>query len=508
MRPVAVTASALGPGQAWDDRGTSLTAVVAAAASGGAPALVLQRKGGGGGGGGEAPGTVAIPLEPAAAWRAGPQLLLVKAPPGAAAWLLRGGGGASENGAPAPPAAQPPLLALACGSAADADALAAACDAAAAAAASGQRSAKGGSSGGSGGDGSGSGSAGDGGGGGGGGGGGNVFDAKIDKTSSDMYFHYYGMLQHQQNMLQPMGTLLVNERMLETYIYARDKFLKPGGRMFPQIGRIHAAAFSDALLYGEVAGKAGFWQQPAFYGVDVTGLFEAAAEGYFAQVVVDAFDPSVLVSGCATRVFDFATIKESDLTVIDLPLELTVASPATVHGVATWFDVLFNGSAVQRWLSTAPGLPTTHWFQLRCVLAQPLAVLAPNTVLRGSMRLTAHERQSYTVEITLTAPPLAPGGPPQKSSGRYDLKEPFYRQLTNWYYQQQQASPLDAVAVQAAAAAVAAAAAAAPPPPPSQQQQQVGYAQQQGGYAYPAYQQHHQQPQQAFAAQWPQQQYH
>jgi hypothetical protein len=29
-----------------------------------------------------------------------------------------------------------------------------------------------------------------------------VFDAKIDKTSSDMYFHYYGMLQHQQNMLQ------------------------------------------------------------------------------------------------------------------------------------------------------------------------------------------------------------------------------------------------------------------------------------------------------------------
>ena len=32
---------------------------------------------------------------------------------------------------------------------------------------------------------------------------------------------------------EPMGTLLVNERMLETYLYARDRFLKPGGRMFP-----------------------------------------------------------------------------------------------------------------------------------------------------------------------------------------------------------------------------------------------------------------------------------
>lgn len=39
----------------------------------------------------------------------------------------------------------------------------------------------------------------------------------------------------QTNAPQPMGTLLVNERMLETYVYARDKFLKPGGKMFPQV---------------------------------------------------------------------------------------------------------------------------------------------------------------------------------------------------------------------------------------------------------------------------------
>ena len=32
---------------------------------------------------------------------------------------------------------------------------------------------------------------------------------------------------------EPMGTLLVNERMLESYLYARDHFLKPGGRMYP-----------------------------------------------------------------------------------------------------------------------------------------------------------------------------------------------------------------------------------------------------------------------------------
>lgn len=30
----------------------------------------------------------------------------------------------------------------------------------------------------------------------------NHFDAKTDKGSSDLYFHYYGMIMHQQNMLQ------------------------------------------------------------------------------------------------------------------------------------------------------------------------------------------------------------------------------------------------------------------------------------------------------------------
>jgi hypothetical protein len=31
---------------------------------------------------------------------------------------------------------------------------------------------------------------------------GNIFDAKTEKGSAELYFHYYGMLMHQQNMLQ------------------------------------------------------------------------------------------------------------------------------------------------------------------------------------------------------------------------------------------------------------------------------------------------------------------
>lgn len=34
-----------------------------------------------------------------------------------------------------------------------------------------------------------------------------------------------------------IGTLLVNERMLESYVIARDRFLTPNGKMFPTLGR-------------------------------------------------------------------------------------------------------------------------------------------------------------------------------------------------------------------------------------------------------------------------------
>ena len=114
------------------------------------------------------------------------------------------------------------------------------------------------------------------------------------------------------------------------------------------------------------------------------------------QVVVDAIDPRCLVSGIVCHTLDFASTSEAELQDISIPLSFpmgalhvfcrvivqllthpVLTSPrccaadaksmvcagaaCNVHGVACWFDVLFDGTASQRWLSTAPGLPTTHW---------------------------------------------------------------------------------------------------------------------------------------------------
>jgi histone-arginine methyltransferase CARM1 len=55
-----------------------------------------------------------------------------------------------------------------------------------------------------------------------------------------------------------MGYMLLNERMLESFLHAK-KWLKPNGKLFPSIGDLYAAPFTDEALYMEQATKANFW---------------------------------------------------------------------------------------------------------------------------------------------------------------------------------------------------------------------------------------------------------
>ncbi len=50
---------------------------------------------------------------------------------------------------------------------------------------------------------------------------------------------------------EPLGTFLLNERMLETYVIARDMFLKPSGRMFPAKADLCIMPFTDESIFNE-----------------------------------------------------------------------------------------------------------------------------------------------------------------------------------------------------------------------------------------------------------------
>ncbi|CAO2836094.1 unnamed protein product [Amaranthus hypochondriacus] len=234
-------------------------------------------------------------------------------------------------------------------------------------------------------------------------------------------------------IFEPMGFLLLNERMLESYVIARDRFLVPSGKMFPRVGRIHMAPFSDEDLFVEIANKALFWRQKNFFGVDLTSLYESASQGYFSQPVVDAFDPRRLVAPAICHDLDLASIKEEHLYEIDIPLKFTAEVDTRVHGLACWFDVEYDGSSFSTLLTTAPGHLTTYWRrQLRCVLAQPMYVMAGQEIT-GHLRMVANDNQSYTLYLTLSVllvmkcAGAEPRGISQTSSGKIELKEPYYR---------------------------------------------------------------------------------
>nr|CDS33492.2 histone arginine methyltransferase CARMER [Hymenolepis microstoma] len=254
---------------------------------------------------------------------------------------------------------------------------------------------------------------------------------------------------------EPMGYMLYNERMLETYVHAR-KFLAPQHRakrksengladtemhdastggsaeevfalckpgvMFPSVGKMFIAPFSDESLFAELYTKSNFWYQQSFHGMDLTALREAAVKENFSQPVVDTFDISICpVNEPCVDTVDFRSVAESDLANICIPLEFTINQCTTIHGLAFWFEVGFLGSETDIWLSTSPTEQLTHWYQVRCLLGNALLV-QEGQVLTGHVKMVANSRQSYDVEIELVVPTTG-----MKITNHLDLKNPLFR---------------------------------------------------------------------------------
>lgn len=219
---------------------------------------------------------------------------------------------------------------------------------------------------------------------------------------------------------EPMGYMLLNERMLETYLHAK-KWLKPEGKMFPSRGDLHIAPFTDEALYMEQVNKVNFWYQDFFHGVNLSSLRKAAMDEYFRQPIVDTFDVRISLAKTQRYVIDFATAHETDLHKIEIPLEFHMLTSGTVHGLAFWFDVAFIGTGGTVWLSTAPTEPLTHWYQVRCLLKQPIFAKA-GQVLTGRVLMVANAKQSYDVTIECMIM-----GQTTKSTNSLDLKNPYFR---------------------------------------------------------------------------------
>jgi len=123
-------------------------------------------------------------------------------------------------------------------------------------------------------------------------------------------------------------------------------------------------------------------------------------QSYLSQPLIGVVEPCTLLGAPSMHEFDLYKVDVEDLRTIHVPVETVALQDGKVDGLAGWFDVAFDGSEWQGWLSTAPGMPTTHWQQVRCLLTAQLPVCRGDKIW-GHVDMKANASRSYDVRITL-----------------------------------------------------------------------------------------------------------
>lgn len=219
-----------------------------------------------------------------------------------------------------------------------------------------------------------------------------------------------------------LGVLLVHERMCETLLEARDRFLKPDGAVFPRVGILCFSLLNDTRMWQEVRARGEWWNTTDFYGIDLTPFVDAARAEAFASPVVGCFSPVHVIgttpdgadtdSAVCRYMMDFSTISMRDLREFDVPLAFDCIDEATVvHGLGAWFDLSFLQAddhpgiydAEQNYMTTSPFAPPTHWAQVRLFFPEPLALNAGQKVF-GTLHFCANKNRSYDIQADIYVP--------------------------------------------------------------------------------------------------------
>ena len=223
------------------------------------------------------------------------------------------------------------------------------------------------------------------------------------------------------------GFYLLHESMLDTVIYARDKWLKKEtGLLFPSLAYLYMCPVD--LSSSPSVTSASSWSD--FYGFDFSPVSSIATASQLATPSVEEIAENQLLSEAQiVASFDLKTVDREDVasifTTLDFEVEGKLSSDASgtasssaessssstpsshkrlFHGFACWFDCLFAtglpSPAQPVTLSTRPGSPATHWKQTILWLPgdEPAAV-APGEEIGCHVTLTQSEENPRHYDI-------------------------------------------------------------------------------------------------------------
>lgn len=188
-----------------------------------------------------------------------------------------------------------------------------------------------------------------------------------------------------------MGYFLLYESMLDTVLYARDKYLVPHGLMFPDHATLYIGAIEDGDYKSE---KLNFWDN--VYGFDMSCIKEIAK----VEPLVDTVSSDALLTDvCPIFDIDLTSVTKEELT-FSSTFQLTAFRQDFCHALVAYFDCTFSATHKMLSLSTGPKAEYTHWKQTVFYLEGELAC-HPGELIEGELTCKPNATNPRDLDIAI-----------------------------------------------------------------------------------------------------------
>lgn len=146
------------------------------------------------------------------------------------------------------------------------------------------------------------------------------------------------------------GNLLYDEDLLPSLFHARDRYLKPGGKLIPDLAELRLAPVSAPELHAKYISR---WSEPHL-GLDFSSVRRFAANEVLWPSREEARSSFLLSHGVATASLDLNTATHADCESIT---RSKIETSGICHGLLGWIRIQLD----EHWLSTSPTDPEVHW---------------------------------------------------------------------------------------------------------------------------------------------------
>ncbi|XP_058944390.2 protein arginine N-methyltransferase 3 isoform X1 [Pocillopora verrucosa] len=189
-----------------------------------------------------------------------------------------------------------------------------------------------------------------------------------------------------------MGYFLLFESMLDTVLFARDKWLKPTGCVYPDRCTLCLAALGNS---GKVEKKLSFWDD--VYGFKMSCMKKSVCS----EPSVETADPGDEISSrCKVKELDITSCKLSDLQ-FHSAFSVKISKDGYCLAFIAYFDIFFEKNCDKKVnFSTSPSDSTTHWKQTVFYLEKPISV-TQGQVLEGFLSCTKSVKDPRSLDIKI-----------------------------------------------------------------------------------------------------------